>query len=73
MGTDVHHRGVEPYNSTGTGEIYHLSLRKIYDVTESEYNKLADRIILMITIKTIYDTMGPNGLVRALLVFGTLH
>lgn len=53
-------------------ERYHRPLRSIFEVTQSEYDKVPYKIVLRKSIKPIQDTMGPNGLVTSLLLFSTL-
>lgn len=64
--------GIETANSIGKGERYHYPLKGMFEITESEYNKLSSRIILRMSIKAFSDTMGPNGLLPSPLPFGIL-
>lgn len=60
---------IEAHLSIVKGEIYHYPLRGILDVVKKEYKHLPNRIILWMSIKSINDNMGPNGLVPSLLVY----
>lgn len=71
MGVKLQISGVEAQNSIG-GERYYYPLRRIFEVTKSEHNKLVDKIILRMYIKAINGTMGPNGIVPSLLVSGPI-
>lgn len=51
------------HNSIRERERYHYPLRRIFEVTKYEYNKLVDSIIRTISIKENNDTMGPTKLV----------
>jgi hypothetical protein len=62
---------VEAYNSVGKVERYHSFLRRVYKII---YDKLYDtktsaEISLQITVKTINDLVGPDGIIPTLLVF----
>lgn len=63
---------IESHNSIVKGERYHYPLRRIFEVKRSTYNKLSNKTILRMSIKTINGTIGPNELVPSLLVFVTL-
>ena len=64
--------GVESHNSIAKEEKYHDTLRRIFLKIQTDYKKLEKETILKLTIKAMNDTMGPNGLVPSLLVFGAL-
>lgn len=69
MGVVLQLSGIEAPNSIIKGERYHYHLRIIPEVTTSEYNKLADNIVLRLSMEAINDSMEPNGLLPSLLVF----
>lgn len=56
----------------GKGERYEYSLRRVFEMTKSEFNKLSDILILRMTIKAINDMMVSHVLAPSLLVFWTL-
>lgn len=64
--------GTEAHNSLGIGERYHAPLRRIYMKTSEEYPHISKHIRLKIALKAMNDTMGENGLVPSLLVFGII-
>lgn len=72
MGIHLRFNSIDAQNSTERRESYHYALRRTFEFTKSEHSKLSDKIILRISIKAIDDTMGPEGPVPSLLVFGTL-
>lgn len=71
-GINLQLSGIEAHNSIGKGERYHYPLRRIYETVEKEHPRLRGKSTLRLAIKAINDTMGPNGLIPSLLVFGTL-
>ena len=61
----------EAYWSIGKVERYHQPLRRAYNILSQELKgAVPDESILQMSVKTINDTAGPNGLVPTLLVFG---
>jgi hypothetical protein len=64
--------GVEAHNSLGIGERYHGPLRRVYQKIEHEFSHVGPALRLRIAVKAINDTMGTNGLVPSLLVFGVV-
>jgi hypothetical protein len=63
---------VKTYNSVGKIKRYYNPLRQAYKII---CNKLRDtktsiKISLQIAIKTINDSVGPDGIILTLLVFG---
>ena len=56
----------------GAGERYHDPLRRVFKKVKHEYPSLNRELALRISVKAINDTMGPEGLVPSLLVFGCL-
>jgi len=72
VGVNLQFSGIESHNAIGSGERYHMPLRRVFNVLKKEHTSLNDKNILRIALKGINDTMGPNGLVPSLLVFGVL-
>lgn len=72
VGTNLKYSGVESHNSLGAGEQYHAPLRRIYLKIRTDHPKIAKETTLRLAIKAMNDTMGPNGSVPSLLVFGCL-
>lgn len=71
-GIELQISGVESHNAIGSGERYHAPLRRIYLKILEDYPHLDQDIALQLSVKSINDTMGPEGLVPSLLVFGQL-
>ncbi|MEM1283154.1 MAG: reverse transcriptase domain-containing protein [Chlamydiota bacterium] len=72
VGTETQLSGVESHNSIGSGERYHKPLRRIFNKINMDSPGLDREMALRIALKSINDTMGPEGLVPSLLVFGSL-
>ena len=64
--------GIESHNSIGAGERYHAPLRRIYDKVLFDFPNLDKHLGLKLAVKAMNDTMGPEGLVPSMLVFGVL-
>jgi len=64
--------GIEAHNSLGVGERLHAPLRRIYKKVSTEYPQVAPDIRLKLATKAMNDTMGEDGLVPSLLVFGII-
>lgn len=64
--------GVESHNAIGPGERYRAPLRRIYNKILEDHPDLDPKIALQLSVKSMNDTMGPDGLVPSLLVFGQL-
>eukprot|EP00171_Calliarthron_tuberculosum_P002669 IDg2669t1 len=64
--------GVESHNSLGAGERYHGHLRRIYFKIKESTPNTSPEIMLRYAVKTMKDTVGTEGLVPSLLVFGSL-
>ena len=71
-GIELQKSGVESHNSLGTGERYHQPLRRVFSVLRARRPNLDPEVLLRYAIKGINDTMGPEGLVPSLLVFGVV-
>lgn len=72
VGVTLQFSGIESHNAIGPGERYHMSLRRVFNVLKQEHPSVNDKHLLRLALKGINDTMGPNGLVPSLLVFGVL-
>lgn len=72
IGIEVVESGIEHHNALGSGERYHDPLRRIYKKIKLETPSMKSHISLRIAVKSIKDTLGPEGLVPSLLVFGCL-
>jgi hypothetical protein len=65
--------GIESHNSIGIDERYNAPLRYICTKIRMDYPELDSNLVLRLSIKAMNDTMGPEGLVPSLLVFGVLQ
>lgn len=61
---------VEAHNSVGIVERYHAPLRRAYEIIVAEIPDLEKGMALQMAFKAINDSVGPNGLVPTLLVYG---
>jgi hypothetical protein len=71
-GTRLQLSGIESHNLIGSGERYRAPLRRIYTEIRMDYPELDSNLVLRLSIEAMNDTMGPEGLVPSLLVFGVL-
>jgi hypothetical protein len=72
VGVELGISGIESHNSLGIGERYHAPLRQIFRKIMHESPHADIELALKVAIKTLNDTLGPEGLVPSLLVFGLL-
>ena len=70
MGIKVKSVPVESHNSVGLVERYHGPLRRAYQIITAEIPDIAKDIALQMALKALNDSVGPNGLVPTLLVYG---
>ena len=70
MGITVRNVPVEAHHSIGQVERYHGPLRRIYSIIATETPGVDPEAALQMVFKAINDSIGPNGLVSTLLVFG---
>jgi hypothetical protein len=70
MGSEVKETPTEAHNSMGKVERYHLPLRRAFDIITKEIPSLDKITRLQMAVKAVNDTVGPDGLVPTLLVFG---
>ena len=72
QGNNVEISWVESHSSLGVGERSHDPLRQILDKIVSDHPRLDPEIAIRLAVKAINDTMGPEGVVPSLLVYGSL-
>jgi hypothetical protein len=70
MNVEVKEVPVEAHNSIGLVERYHIPLRRAYEIISHEIPSMSKEHKLQAAVKSVNDTMGPDGLVPTLLVFG---
>lgn len=71
-GIHLQFSGVEAQNAIGEGERYHIPLRRVFRISLDRYPSLDPEVTLRYTVKALNDTMGPEGMIPSILVFGTL-
>jgi len=62
--------GIEAHSSLGIGERYHQPLRNTYRKLRRENPNEKPELLLQFAVKGMNDTLGPEGIVPSLLVFG---
>jgi transposase InsO family protein len=62
--------GVGAHNSLGIGERLHEPLRRIYKKVQMDYPHIPLRTVLKLTVKAMKYTIGGNGQIPSLIVFG---
>ena len=70
MGIVIKNVPVEAHHSIGMVERYHGPLHRVYNIITSEIPGIDPALALQMAFKAINDSVGPNGLVPTLLVFG---
>lgn len=72
MSTEVKEVPVEAHNSIGKVERYYAPLRRLYEILQDKLKgeNLEKELILQMAVKAVNDSVGPEGLVPTLLVFG---
>lgn len=63
---------IESANSMTYVERYHVPLRRAYKIMKDEAPGLDDEALLQCAVKSVNDSVGPDGLVPTLLVYGAL-
>lgn len=63
---------VESPNSMTYVERYHVPLRRAFKIMKAEAPNLNEESLLQSSVKAINDSVGPDGLVPTLLVYGAL-
>jgi hypothetical protein len=71
MGIKIKTVSVEAHNSIGLVERYHGPLRRAYRIITAELHDIDKDMALQIAFKAPNDSVGPDGLVPTLLVYGT--
>ena len=61
---------IKAYHLISKVKRYHWLLRRAYEIVMEEHLKLSNANQLQMAVKAINDTVGPNGLIPTLLVFG---
>jgi hypothetical protein len=70
VGTKLKIVPIEAHHSIGKLERYHGPLRRAYEIMDQELKRTRKEVLLQMALKAINDSVGPNGLVPTLLVFG---
>ncbi len=71
MGITCKQVPVEAHWSIGKVERYHAPLRRAYGILRAELGSdVSNEAVLQMAVKAVNDTVGPDGLVPTLLVFG---
>lgn len=70
MGIIIKNVSVEAHHSIGLVERYHGPLRQIYNIITAKLPGIKPELALQMSFKAINNSIGPNGLVTTLLVFG---
>ena len=70
FGTATKSVPVEAHNSIGMVERYHGPLRRAYRIISVELPDITKEMALQMAFKAINDSVGPDGLIPTLLVFG---
>lgn len=63
---------MKAHSSLGVGESLHGLLGRIYRKDRANFPDASPVILLKIAVKAMKDTIGENGLVPSLLVFGII-
>ena len=66
----VDRTGVEAHSSLGLGERFHQPLRNTYRKRVVEHPNSDKTLALLLAVKSMNDTLGPEGLVPSALMFG---
>ena len=66
----IERTGVEAHSSLGIGERYHQPLRTTYRKMRTDHPNADKKLTLSMAVKAMNETLGPEGLVPSLLVFG---
>lgn len=70
VGTEMEINAVESHSSLGSGDRYHEPLRRVFHKTLDDHAKMKRDLVLRLAIKSCNDTLGTEGFVHSLLVFG---
>jgi hypothetical protein len=70
MGIEVKQMPVEAHHSIGKVERYYIPLRRAYDILSTEVPEISREERLQSAVKAVNNTIGPDGLIPTLLVYG---
>ena len=70
MGIIIQNALVEAHHSIGMVERYHEPLQRVYSIITTEIPDIEPELALQMSFKAINNSVGPNGLVLTLLVYG---
>lgn len=70
MAVTVRNVPVEAHHSIGMIERYHGLLKRVYTIITEKVPGIEPDLALQMSFKALNDSVGPNGLVLTLLVFG---
>jgi len=68
----VNHTEIQSHNSLGVGERYHEPVRTTFRKLKLDFPQEKVQVLLDLAVKGMNDTLGPEGLVRSALVFGSM-
>lgn len=71
-GIEIQMSGIESHNALGAGKRYHKPLRDIYTKFRADTPSICPDLAVKLATKAMNDTLGPEGLVPSMLVFGVL-
>ena len=71
-GINIQLLGVQSHNAIGVEERYHSPLRRIFEKIFEEVPNIDPHWALQLAVKSMNDTVGPDGLVPSMLVFGVM-
>jgi hypothetical protein len=60
---------IKAYNSIGKIKRYYVFLQQVYEIIYNEFRDTNTKISLQITIKTINNSAGPDGIILIFLIF----
>jgi len=61
---------IKAHNNVGKVEQYHAPLCRAYEIISSKLESTSKELILQMAVKAVNDSVGPDGLIPMLLVFG---
>eukprot|EP00171_Calliarthron_tuberculosum_P005792 IDg5792t1 len=67
---EVQATGTESHSSLNIGERYHQPLRSTFRKMALDYPQVDKGLLLQLAVKSMNDTLGPEGIVPSSLVFG---
>lgn len=71
-GNELKFSGTASHNSRGAGERYQIPVIRVFGIERERYTSLDPQVTLRNTVKDLNDTMGPEGMITKMMVFGTL-